>query len=473
MKTIFHENFALDSKPARRLYHDYIASLPIIDYHTHLDAVAIAEDFSYPNLSEMWLEHDHYKWRAMRTMGIEEKYITGNAGDREKFHWWAKTIHASVRNPLYHWTHLELSRIFQIHRYLSPDTAEEIYNQTEKLLSTPEFSTNSIIRKMNVEFIGTTDDPVDSLESHQRIKLNIKDFTVAPTFRPDRFIYLENLPVWKEAIGQLELVEDIPIRNYTDLWEALKRRMDHFGQNGCSLADVSLSTIPIIPEGSRLDGETIFGRAWNGETLTPEEIAVLRVRLLVDMAKEFSRRNWVLQLHLLAQRNNNTRMFQTLGRDAGFDSMGEGEVAKGLNALLDAMEQNDALPQTILYTLNPAYNAVIASAMGNFQKAPIRGKLQFGSAWWFNDQWEGMKNQMETLSAMGLISTFVGMLTDSRSFLSFTRHEYFRRILANLFGEDMQKGRLPMDYPYIGGILRDIAYFNAREYFHITRHKGD
>lgn len=459
---IFDENFLLDTDEAARLYHDYMALLPIIDYHTHLDPRAIAENHSFLNITEAWLAHDHYKWRAMRTAGVDESLITGDAPDIEKFHAWAATVHRALRNPLYHWTHLELSRIFGINEYLTPHNADEIYHGVNELLRTPDFTVRGITEKMMVRYIGTTDDPAGDLPWHESIASGECSAIVAPTFRPDRFIEITDSR-WLSAVEELEGIVTREITSFDEMRRALDMRMDYFDSHGCGMADISLSTLPAplrYPD-SRLD--EIFQNARKGRPLGSEENDAFRFALVVWLGQRFASRNWVMQLHLLAERNNNSAMFALLGRDAGFDSIGEGAVALPLNRLLDAM--GEELPKTIIYTLNPSYNEVIASTIGNFQRGPEAGKIQFGAGWWFNDQLDGMTRHLEALSSMGLVSTFVGMLTDSRSFLSFTRHEYFRRLLASLFGRDMARGLIPRDFEYVGGILRDIGYHNAQRYF--------
>ncbi len=463
--SIFNSDFMLTCDPARRLYHDYLADLPIIDYHTHLPPEEIEENRMYGNLTRIWLDHDHYKWRAMRTMGIEERLITGEATDGEKFRAWSITLAGLIRNPLYHWSHLELDRILGIRNiYICPDTADNIFQAAEELLSSDEFRVREILRRMKVIMIGTTDDPADSLSSHEKITGDKYPFIVLPTFRPDRYLALDS-DSWKDDIARLEEICGKEINGYDDLVERLAERADHFQRLGCRMADLSLSTIPVEPGTEHLvDLDQVMTKRRNDRTITMEERELYRFRLLADLARVFHERNWVMQLHLFALRNNNSRMHERLGRDSGFDSINDAPVAVPLNRFLDHLNLDGKLPRTILYTLNPAYNEVIASTIGNFQEGPVRGKMQFGSAWWFNDHIDGMRRHMEVLSSMGMISTFIGMLTDSRSFLSFVRHEYFRRVLAEIFGREIHDGLIPEDYESIGRILQDMAFHNAREY---------
>ncbi|HEY5715596.1 MAG TPA: glucuronate isomerase [Psychromonas sp.] len=467
MKDFLCEDFLLSNKVARRLYHDFAKEMPIYDYHCHLNAQEVAENRCFKNLGQMWLEGDHYKWRGMRSAGIPEVLITGKeTSDFEKYMAWAQTVPKTLGNPLYHWTHLELRRPFGITgKLFGPETAEEIWHECNEMLVTPEFSARGIMKKMNVVMAGTTDDPIHSLEYHKAIANDDSfDVEVAPSWRPDRAFKIE-LEGFAEYMQLLGAVADIEIRCFADLLDALGRRLDHFSAHGCRAADhgIEIMRYASVPAESALDA--ILGRRLNNETLTELEIDQFSSAVQVWLGQQYAKRGWVMQLHIGAQRNNNTRMFKLLGVDCGFDSIGDRPFALQLASLLNAMDISNELPKTILYCLNPRDNEMMATMIGNFQGGGIAGKVQFGSGWWFNDQKDGMQRQMEQLSQLGLLSQFVGMLTDSRSFLSYTRHEYFRRILCNMVGQWVEDGEVPNDMAMLGKLVQDIAFNNAKTYF--------
>lgn len=466
MKNFLDDNFLLQTATAQKLYFDYAEQQPIYDYHCHLPPKDIAENKNFHNLTEIWLTGDHYKWRAMRAIGIDENLITGTATHYEKYQAWAKTVPLTLGNPIYHWTHLELRRPFGIKNILfSEKTADTIWNQTNELLATPEFSTIGILNKMKVNAVGTTDDPIDSLQYHKQIVLNKNCQTkVTPSWRPDKAFKIE-LPGFTAYIEQLGQVTDININTFNNLLNALSKRLDYFESHGCKASDHGIEVLRYapIPDEKKLD--EILTKRINEKPLTELEIAEFTTSVLVWLGKQYSKKNWVMQLHLGALRNNNLKMFKLLGPDSGFDSIGDKTIAEPLSSLLNTLELTDELPKTILYCLNPRDNEVIASMVGNFQGSGIAGKIQFGSAWWFNDQKDGMERQLMQLSQIGLLSLFVGMLTDSRSFLSFTRHEYFRRILCNMIGNWMENGEIPHDYDMVGNMISNICYHNAERYF--------
>lgn len=466
MSVFMNDDFMLHNETAKVLFHDYAENQPIYDYHCHLNPAEVRDDRQFENLTQIWLAGDHYKWRGMRAAGIEERYITGDATDREKFDAWAKTVPLTMGNPLFHWTHLELRRPFGInHTMLSPDTADKIWHETQELLTQPEFSARGIMQQMNVRMVGTTDDPIDSLEHHAALLADTRfDIKVKPSWRPDKAFKIE-LDGFNNYLQLLSEAADVEIRNYSSLLTALEKRLDHFDRHGCVAADhgIEILRYSTIPDENALN--SILQKRLSNQPLTELEISQFTTGLQVWLGKQYAKRHWVMQLHIGALRNNNSRMFQLLGPDTGFDSIGDAPVAFALSHLLDEMDKTNELPKTILYCLNPCDNEVIGSMIGNFQGGGIAGKIQFGSGWWFNDQRDGMSRQLEQLSQLGLLSQFVGMLTDSRSFLSYTRHEYFRRILANLLGEWIEKGELPNDIPYIGQMLKNICYNNALHYF--------
>ncbi|RYU67716.1 glucuronate isomerase [Aliivibrio finisterrensis] len=469
MKPFLCEDFLLSNQTAKDLYHHFAKALPIVDYHCHLDPQAIAQDRQFENLSQIWLEGDHYKWRAMRSAGISESLITGkDSSDFDKFMAWSQTVPQTLGNPIYHWTHLELRRPFGIsNTVLNPTTAETIWQQANELLSTPSFSARGIMKQMNVSMVGTTDDPLDTLEHHQAIAQDTSfDVQVLPSWRPDKAFKIE-LEGFVDYIQQLSQVADVEINNFSDLQAALLKRLTHFDLHGCRSADHGIEVVRYadIPASHTLD--LLLSRRLKGETLTELEIAQFSTAVQVWLGKQYARLGWVMQLHIGAQRNNSTRMFRLLGADAGFDSIGDQLVSLPLSRLLDSMDISNELPKTILYCLNPRDNEVLATMMGNFQGGGIAGKIQFGSGWWFNDQKDGMIRQIEQLSQLGLLSHFVGMLTDSRSFLSYTRHEYFRRILCNIVGTWAENGEVPDDMQMLGELVTRVCYTNANAYFNL------
>jgi len=464
MKKFLDKDFLLESSTAQTLYHEYAAKMPIIDYHCHLSPQQIAEDAQFENITQVWLYGDHYKWRAMRTNGVDERYCTGDASDREKFIKWAETVPYTLRNPLYHWTHLELQRYFGIDKILDASTAEEIYDETSALLKKPAYSVRNLLRKMNVKTVCTTDDPTDSLEYHQQLKKEKFEIRVLPAFRPDNAMNLSVPSKFQEYVKKLSEVSGLEIQHFDDFLHALKVRHDYFAANGCCVSDHGLEEI--YNEPYRLeDIRAIFSKALLGAVLSKEQHNQFRSAMLTYFAEWDHEKGWVQQYHLGALRNNNSRMMQQLGPDTGWDSIGDFSQGRALAGFLDKLDSQDKLAKTILYNLNPADNELMATMIGNFNDGSSAGKIQFGSGWWFLDQKDGMIKQMNALSNMGLISKFVGMLTDSRSFLSYPRHEYFRRILCNLFGEEMEKGELPNNLPWVGEIVQDICYHNAARYF--------
>jgi len=462
------ESFLLQSEFAKVLYHDYAKDLPIIDYHNHLPPQEIAENRTFENISQAWLAGDHYKWRAMRTLGIDEKYITGKSSDSEKFEKWAGVVPYTVRNPLYHWTHLELLRYFDINDLLSAENSEEVYRRTSERLQEKTHYAVGLLQQQNVESLCTTDEPHDTLEYHKRITEQGISPMVFPAFRPDRAFAIDT---GASFISYLELLgdsENTTIDNYADLLNVLERRMDYFHEQGCRLSDHGLEQMYHYEEGV-YDSESIFSKVKKGSLISKEEIQYFKSRFLVFLGKNYHKRGWGQQFHLGAIRDNNKRLLTSLGPNTGFDSIGDFSQARALSGFLNELDSTDQLTKTIVYNLNPSDNEVFATMMGNFNDGTIKGKMQFGSGWWYMDQKDGMERQMNTLSNMGILSTFVGMLTDSRSFLSFTRHEYFRRILCNLIGNDVQNGELPKDEKLLGKIVADICYHNAKNYFDFNR----
>jgi glucuronate isomerase len=463
-KNFIDEDFLLENEYGKILFHDYAKSLPIIDYHNHLPPDQIASNKVFENITEIWLAGDHYKWRAMRTLGVQEEFITGQASAQQKFEAWAACVPYTLRNPLYHWTHLELKRYFGIEELLYKENADEIYQHTSQLTRNPEFSTRSLLEKMNVEVVCSTDDPIDNLEHHQKYSQNPASFGLFPAFRPDKAFAVENPISYRFYLQKLGNAAAVNILSYDDLLQALQNRVNYFDDNGCRLSDHGLEQLYHFSKNAH-DVHALFKKVHSGLLLTKEETAFFKFKILLELCRMYHTKGWTQQFHLGAMRNNNSRMFQNLGPDTGFDSIGDYPQAAALSAFLNELDSSDQLCKTILYNNNPGDNEILATMCGNFNDGSIRGKIQFGSGWWFLDQKEGMEAQMNVLSNMGLISTFVGMLTDSRSFLSFPRHEYFRRILCNLFGKDMQQGLLPDDEKWIGKIIQDICYFNARNYF--------
>ncbi|MEM6262491.1 MAG: glucuronate isomerase [Bacteroidota bacterium] len=462
--TFIHEDFLLTTGMAKLLYHDYLRGMPIIDYHCHLSPKDLAENRQFENITEAWLEGDHYKWRAMRTHGVNERFITGSASDWEKFQQYAETVPYTLRNPLYHWTHMELNRPFGIQELLTPDTAESIYYQTQAYLQSPEGSTHGILSHWQVKLIGTTDDPTDDLRYHQQLQAAESPFQLLPTFRPDKAFAIEEVETYNAYVDSLGEAAGIEINSYTTLIEALHKRAAYFHEHGCRLSDHGLEYIfgePAPPQ----QAANLFSKVRSGTQLSPLEADALQSSILLELGKMYHELGWTQQFHLGALRNNNSRMMQQLGPDTGFDSIGDFPQARPLAAFLNRLDQSDQLAQTILYNLNPADNEVFATMVGNFNDGSTAGKVQWGSAWWFLDQYDGMEKQINALSNMGLIAHFVGMLTDSRSVLSYSRHDYFRRLLCNLFADDITKGRLPSDLDWIGKVLQDITFNNSNTYF--------
>ena len=466
MKPFITEDFMLPSEVSRILYHDYAKDMPIYDYHCHLSPKEIAENKRFNNITEIWLYGDHYKWRAMRSLGVPEEMISGNGSDYDKFKQWAKSVPFTIGNPLYHWTHLELKRYFQTDTLLSEETSEEIWNGCNDLLQSDEFSVQQIINKSNVKVICTTDDPIDDLKYHKLIKDDTNFHTnVLPTFRPDKAVEI-NRPDFNQYIQKLSEVADINISNYEYLLLAIEKRARYFHELGCRISDHGIQTLPYesctIEEAS-----SIFDKARNGLAISELDEMKYKTYTLLFLGRLYNSLGWAMQLHIGAIRNNNERMFSKLGPDTGFDSIHDFSLAKQLNGFFNELDKSNELPKTIVYTLNPVHNYVIATACGNFQSGQGKGKIQFGSGWWFVDQKEGMLQQMTDLANLGLLSTFIGMLTDSRSFLSYTRHEYFRRVLCQLVGGWVEKGEAPADYKLLGSIIQDICYNNANHYFEI------
>jgi len=466
-KTFITENFLLQSTPAQELYHNYAKFMPIYDYHCHLPPKEIAADQNFENLTQIWLHGDHYKWRAMRSNGIDEQYCTGEASAEEKFEAWARTVPATIRNPLYHWTHLELLRYFGIDELLDTDSAHKIYHTTSEMLKTPEFSVRNLLRKMNVKVVCTTDDPVDSLEYHQKLKADGFEILVLPTFRPDQGMAVESPLGFNRWVDKLEKAAAMDINNYQAFLQAIQKRHDFFHAMGCRLSDHGIATA-YAEDYTEAEITAIFQKVRCGKQLEQIEILRFKSALLREFAHMDYEKNWTQQFHLGALRSTNTRMFTQRGRDIGFDSIGDWEIARPLAKFLDSLDVEHKLPKTILYNINPRDNEVLATMIGNFQDGSIPGKMQFGSGWWFLDQKDGMEKQLNTLSNLGFLSRFVGMLTDSRSFLSYPRHEYFRRVLCNLLGADVENQELPNDIEFLGQIVENICFNNAKAYFGIA-----
>lgn len=464
IKPFLNDDFLLENRTAQRLYHEHAAQMPIIDYHCHLPPDEIADDRNFENLTRIWLYGDHYKWRAMRTNGVNERYVTGDASDYEKFEAWAKTVPYTLRNPLYHWTHMELKRPFGQEVILDGSTAKQVYDHCTALLQTPEYSVQGLLTQFKVKVVCTTDDPADDLAHHKRISQDPFGTQVLPTYRPDKAMSVDNADAFNAYVNRLEAVSN---RNITDLntyLDVLAERHDYFHEHGCRLSDHGLETV-YAENYTMADVKRIFSKIRDGYSLHAEEIGQFKSFMLVYFAEADHAKGWTQQFHLGALRNNNARMMRTLGPDTGFDSIGDFSMARSLAAFLSRLDENDKLAKTILYNLNPADNALFATMIGNFNDGSVAGKIQFGSAWWFLDQKQGMIDQMNALSNFGLLSRFVGMLTDSRSFLSYSRHEYFRRILCNLLGTDVENGELPNDEIWLGQMVENICYNNAAQYF--------
>lgn len=467
MKNFLDENFLLETAAAQELYHDYAKGLPIIDYHNHLPPAQIAADHLFQNLTQAWLYGDHYKWRAMRTAGVDERFCTGDAPDGEKFQKWAETVPYTMRNPLYHWTHLELQRYFDVHELLNAKSAAGIYETCSAKLQTKEYSVQNLLRRLNVKIVCTTDDPVDDLAHHQKLQQDGFEIKVFPAFRPDKAMQVDDAMLFNAYLKKLEGASNTAIGSFNDYLDALKARHDYFAAAGCSVSDHGLERL-YADDYTDAEIENAFQKIRSGSQLTQEEKSKFKSALLYIFAVWDFEKGWVQQYHLGALRNNNTRMLQRLGADTGWDSIGDFPQANATAKFLDRLDRKNQLAKTVLYNLNPADNEVFATMTGNFNDGSIAGKVQWGAAWWFLDQKDGIEKQLNALSNAGLVSRFVGMLTDSRSFLSFPRHEYFRRILCALFGAEIERGELPADLPWIGKLVQDICYHNAADYFNWT-----
>jgi glucuronate isomerase len=466
-KTIFTDQFLLESKMANKLYHNHVANLPIIDYHNHLPPNEIAENKKFKNLTEIWLKGDHYKWRAMRALGIDEKLITGNASDEDKFKAWAACMPQTIRNPLFHWSHLELKRPFGINEYLDEKSAGAIYKKCNTLLVQDKFSTQGILNNYKVELVGTTDDPCDDLADHKKIAKSGFKCKVLPTFRPDKALNIADKGAFIKYLHHLEKVSGTKVNSINTFLIALESRVNYFHQNGCRVSDHAFTQMPSqITLTTALEKEFVqFIQNKNSTPFSqPERFSGA---ILLSLSRMYCKKGWVQQFHLGPIRNNNSKLLARIGADSGTDSIGDYPQAVNLSNFLNALDQSDELAKTILYNNNPSDNEVFATMCGNFSDGKLKGKMQFGSGWWFLDQKEGMEKQINALSNMGVVSTFIGMLTDSRSFLSYSRHEYFRRIICNLFAQDMEKGLIPNDEKWIADVLKNICYYNAKEYFKI------
>jgi glucuronate isomerase len=464
MKKFLDEQFLLHNATAQQLYHEFAKPMPVIDYHCHLPPDQIANDINFENLTQAWLYGDHYKWRAMRANGISEDYCTGNKSDFEKFEQWAATVPYTLRNPLYHWTHLELQRYFNVNDILSPATAKKVYDECTAKLQTKEYSVRNLLRRMNVKVVCTTDDPVDNLQYHKKLKDDGFEVKILPAYRPDKAMFVDDAPGFNNYVARLEVAANVSIGNFNDYLDALKKQHDFFATMGCSVSDHGLEQI-YAEDYTESDIKNIFKKIRGGSQLSQDEVLKFKSAMLVQFATWDWEKGWVQQYHLGALRNNNSRMMKSLGPDTGWDSIGDFSQGRALARFFDRLDANNQLAKTIVYNLNPADNELMATMIGNFNDGSVAGKVQFGSAWWFLDQKDGMTKQINALSNMGMLSRFVGMLTDSRSFLSYPRHEYFRRLLCNLFGEEIENGELPADIEWIGKVIQGICYNNAKNYF--------
>ena len=464
-KPFMDEDFLLETPTARTLYHEYAAPQPILDYHCHLPPAEIAGNKQFRNITEIWLGGDHYKWRFMRSAGVPEEFITGHQPDQEKFRRFCAVLPLAVGNPLYHWCHLELRRFFGLDTLVSAETADALWEACNAKLKQPEFFARGLMLGANVRAVCTTDDPIDDLANHQAIAAD-SSFTVKvlPTFRPDRSFNIDRAD-YADYLRKLGEVSGVAIHRFADVLRALDARLHHFAQHGCRLSDHGIDVAMFYEEATEAELDAILAKRLNGGTLTPQEIEQYKTAVLLHVGREYAKRDWAMQLHMSALRNNNTRMFNVLGPDTGWDSISDGLVAAKLSRTLDALARDDLLPRTILYGLNPIHNEVLGTMIGNFQDGRVFGKIQFGSGWWFNDQKDGMIRQMTALASLGNLGAFVGMLTDSRSFLSYTRHEYFRRILCNLIGGWVENGEYPQDWAQLQRIVEGICYGNASRYF--------
>ncbi|HTR82275.1 MAG TPA: glucuronate isomerase [Bacteroidota bacterium] len=467
-KEFIHENFLLANSRAERLYHDHAKALPIIDYHCHLSPKEIAENRSFENLTQIWLYGDHYKWRAMRAAGVDERYITGNASDWEKFAKWAETVPKTLRNPLYHWTHLELKRPFGISgKLLDTTTARGIWDECNRKLASKDFSTQGILKQMNVEVVCTTDDPVSSLEYHEQFAKHSTGVRLYPAFRPDGALAIEDPDAFHRYVTSLSRAAGIDITSYAKFLDALRSRYTFFAKHGCRISDHALVTFHSA-DYTEAGVKAIFKKLLGKKKLNSDEIAAFKSAVLYEIGIMNWEHKWVQQFHVGAMRNTNSRMMRSLGPDTGFDSIGDELVARSMAKFLDRLDKENKLAKTILYNLNPRDNELYATMIGNFQDGSAPGKIQYGAAWWFLDQKNGMERQLDALSNMGLLSQFVGMITDSRSFLSYPRHEYFRRLLCSILGAEMEDGLIPDDLSLVGSMVKDICYYNAKRYFEFT-----
>jgi len=457
------DDFLLESDAAVYLYEQHAAKMPIVDFHNHLSPKDIAENRKFKNLTEIWLEGDHYKWRGMRTNGVSERYCTGDASPFEKFTKWAETVPYTMRNPLFHWTHLELKNYFGINMLLDESSAKEIYETCTAMLQQDDFSVQSLLVKYNVEVLCTTDDPTDSLEYHKQFATQDASFRMVPTFRPDKSFTVENLAAYRSYVEKLSKVAGTSINSFDELIQALQNRINAFHQLGCRASDHGLEQLYFHRE-AEAKAPGIFTKMMSGKALDAEEVLTFKSAVLINLSRMYHKKGWVQQFHLGALRNNSTRMLRELGPDTGFDSIGVFPQANAMTLFFDYLDNTNQLTKTIVYNINPSDNEVFATMMGNFNDGSVPGKMQLGSGWWFLDQKDGMEKQMNALSNMGLLSRFVGMVTDSRSFLSFPRHEYFRRVLCNLVGRDVEKGELPDDHR-VGKMIEAICYNNAKNYF--------
>ncbi len=465
MKPFIHKNFLLQTKTAESLFHNHSKSLPIIDYHCHLVPKMVAEDHKFRSITELWLGEDHYKWRALRTNGVAEYYITGEASDWEKFEKWAETVPYTLRNPLYHWTHLELKTAFGIDKILKPETAREIYEECNEKLSQPKFSSREFMRSYNVETVCTTDDPIDSLEYHIQTKNSGFEIKMLPTWRPDKAMAVEDPIAYRKYLDALSSVSGINIKSFKDVVDALIKRHEFFQEQGCKLSDHGLEEF-YAEDYTESEIENIFSKVYDGKILNDLEIRKFKSAMMIEFGIMDANTGWTQQFHYGVIRNNNTKMFKSAGPDTGFDSIGEFNTAKTMAKYFDRLNSIDKLTKTIIYNLNPGANEMVCTMAGNFQDGSIPGKIQFGAGWWFLDQKDGMEKQMNTLSLLGLLSRFVGMLTDSRSFVSYARHEYFRRIMCNLIANDLENGEIPIsEIRQVEKMVRDISYYNAKSFF--------
>jgi glucuronate isomerase len=467
MKKFINEDFLLESKTSRRLYHEFSEKKPIIDFHCHLSPAMIAEDRQFDDIGQAWLEGDHYKWRAMRTNGISEKFCTGNGTPLEKFEKWAETVPATIGNPLYHWTHLELARYFGIYDLLSPGTSKRIFEEATAMLHTKEYSIRSLIRKMNVEIICTTDDPADTLDFHRKLKETF-EIPVLPTFRPDNVLKTEDVTKFRSYIEKLEKTSGSDVNSFETLIKALDSRHDFFHLQGGRLSDHGIDRFFFSPYTSE-DIEKIFKRLLNGKNISESESEQYKTAILAELCRMNHKRGWTQQFHVGAMRNNNVRMFRNMGPDTGWDSIGVSQDAMKMSRFLSLLDESDQLAKTILYNLNPADNELMITMTGNFNDGTQVAKVQYGAAWWFLDQKKGMEKHLGDMASLGLLRRFIGMVTDSRSFLSYPRHEYFRRLLCNYIGKEIEEGLIPDDDDLVRPLIEGISYNNAREYFEFNK----